>query len=805
MIDALAVSPPSMLPPGMALPNALAPTLAAAPTSATAFASLFAGLPAATLPDASSSAVVALPGADPVALAPAAAGYRQSDADPGMPLPPPVGDPLVTDIAEPMQPADATPDATRRAVFDQRAVATTALTPLRFAAPVARSEPAPAKDAAPLPEAPPVVRRDLARPAAVSSAVSTAVVDVPGDASPAPRPDGADRIPTGDAIDVAAPVAAPVVAKQPVVAAPVPTIAAAPATTIVPPLPPAAPVGMTPPTTPAEAPAPLVVATPAPDRPKAPIVAPALAATAPVVLPQLARSHADPRSQVVSAAVAAKPAHAGNGVEDDTTGRPAPVDEDRGDTRADAPLIPVAVAPAVPIAVPAIPSPLVAEARRSAATPAVRGNASSPVAVQSDSTAAVPGMATAVPTAVPAGASAPTVARAGAIDTIQAPPPAARFAVSAPTNGDPVTTDPGADQPVAPGADATVDSIRPRPMAVSVTAADSAVPTFPSTPLPQATGTAQPNRYRPVSADVVGIQPTPGIVPPLSPRIVTTPAPAPVDVAVAPAGFGATIVSPVATAAVVPAVAAPASIAAPTVIPAAAPIAAAKVDTSLNVIAIDAAVPVAPAPVLADRAIPIAPGLVGPAMQVFGAALAEAPRRDPRDPLTTSDPTVAAITGAAPAAHVVAVGDAQQAPLDLSNPRWPHAMIDRIVQLRDAAADAANATDTRIRLIPDALGSIDVSVKQDGDTLHVRFQADQAATRTLIQDAQPRLAAIAEERGLKLGQSAVDTGIGGGGQFQQQSGQQPQPRANPVRVANPAPSRATTDDGDDAALRGRVA
>ena len=63
-------------------------------------------------------------------------------------------------------------------------------------------------------------------------------------------------------------------------------------------------------------------------------------------------------------------------------------------------------------------------------------------------------------------------------------------------------------------------------------------------------------------------------------------------------------------------------------------------------------------------------------------------------------------------------------------------MIAHIETLRDNA----DAGDTRIRLIPDALGTIDVAVKRDHDTLHVQFTAEQATTRTLIQDAQPRLA-----------------------------------------------------------------
>ena len=107
-------------------------------------------------------------------------------------------------------------------------------------------------------------------------------------------------------------------------------------------------------------------------------------------------------------------------------------------------------------------------------------------------------------------------------------------------------------------------------------------------------------------------------------------------------------------------------------------------------------------------------------------------------------------------------------------------MIDRIEVLRDDA----NARDTRIRLVPDALGSIDLSVRKDGDAVHVHFTAENQATRTLLAEAQPRLAELAEARGVKLGGATVDTGTGGGANYQ--------PRFEPARAQAPAaatPSR----------------
>ncbi|TCP72916.1 flagellar hook-length control protein FliK [Sphingomonas sp. PP-CE-1G-424] len=146
------------------------------------------------------------------------------------------------------------------------------------------------------------------------------------------------------------------------------------------------------------------------------------------------------------------------------------------------------------------------------------------------------------------------------------------------------------------------------------------------------------------------------------------------------------------------------------------------------------------------------PGTVASASQVFGAAIQAAKTRDERD---ATDPTAPSIAASAPVSPLaIKTAEAQQAPLDMRQERWPHAMIERIEILRDAA----DATDTRIRLVPDALGAIDVSMRKDGDTVHVHFNADQAATRTLLQDAQPRLVELAEARGLKLGQGMLGDG-----------------------------------------------
>ncbi|KQN21514.1 MULTISPECIES: flagellar hook-length control protein FliK [unclassified Sphingomonas] len=184
---------------------------------------------------------------------------------------------------------------------------------------------------------------------------------------------------------------------------------------------------------------------------------------------------------------------------------------------------------------------------------------------------------------------------------------------------------------------------------------------------------------------------------------------------------------------------------------------------------------------------PLQPGTIASAAQVFGAAIqAAARRRDEPD-----EPGGAPALGAFAPVMTAASGVSAQPPLDMRQERWPSAMIERIDILRDAA----NATDTRIRLIPDALGTIDVSVRRDGDTVHVQFAAEQAATRSLLQEAQPRLAELADARGMKLTQSNVDTGAGQQQQQQQRAATPHQPSA-PARARAGTATAADTDSTD---------
>ncbi|WP_177200227.1 flagellar hook-length control protein FliK [Sphingomonas rubra] len=206
-----------------------------------------------------------------------------------------------------------------------------------------------------------------------------------------------------------------------------------------------------------------------------------------------------------------------------------------------------------------------------------------------------------------------------------------------------------------------------------------------------------------------------------------------------------------------------------------------------------APVPTRSAPAVAPLPAPAPIPTAAPAGIVFGAARFAAQTADDRD--EPALPIGLAPLAAAPLERPAAAAPPPQAPIDVTQERWPHTMIERIEMIRDAA----NEVDTRIRLVPDALGAIDVDVRRDGDTLHVRFQADQPQTRALLADAAPRLAEAAEARGLRLGQSSV-----GGGQGDGTAGQGQQQQRSPVPTAPPraplSPTAAGLADDDDTRL-----
>lgn len=215
------------------------------------------------------------------------------------------------------------------------------------------------------------------------------------------------------------------------------------------------------------------------------------------------------------------------------------------------------------------------------------------------------------------------------------------------------------------------------------------------------------------------------------------------------------------------------------------------------------------APIPASPPIPTPPtapviGVAVPALRAFAAGIAATTARPPR--LLSDEEPLAAPLAPTSSADILAqrLDPAPRAlpPIDMRREDWTRALIDRI----GAVHDVANARDTRITLMPDALGKIEVALRQDGDTVHVQFAADAPATRALLADAQPRLAELAEARGLRLGDASVSAGSdgtragnGSGGAFGQAADQRrPAPFAQPVNhnrsiTTNPARDRADSD------------
>ncbi|WP_440978711.1 flagellar hook-length control protein FliK [Sphingomonas pseudosanguinis] len=208
-----------------------------------------------------------------------------------------------------------------------------------------------------------------------------------------------------------------------------------------------------------------------------------------------------------------------------------------------------------------------------------------------------------------------------------------------------------------------------------------------------------------------------------------------------------------------------------------------------------AATPVAtPLPVNAP-ALTIQPGQTAPAMQLF-AGLMRAGQQEEGEPLrdrtkTTGPATIdaAGLVASPVMAPVAAPAGPDRAPLDMTQAHWPQAMIERIDRMREDAATA----DSRIQLSPDALGGIAVAIRREDGATHIHFTAEQAQTATLLAEARPTLAQLAEDKGMRLGQTAVDLGQSGGGERQA-----PQRQPEPVIPARPAfagtPSGTETGD-----------
>jgi flagellar hook-length control protein FliK len=130
------------------------------------------------------------------------------------------------------------------------------------------------------------------------------------------------------------------------------------------------------------------------------------------------------------------------------------------------------------------------------------------------------------------------------------------------------------------------------------------------------------------------------------------------------------------------------------------------------------------------------------------------------------------------------------AQVDTARAEWMQAMIDRIGDV----VQEGSKREALIRLLPDALGAVEVKIIERDDRLQVTLNADTAQARQLLSEHAPRLAELAEARGLRFAQ----TDIGGGNAQQQQDRRQAlEHPATPLRPRSAqAEPDASTDDGE---------
>jgi flagellar hook-length control protein FliK len=145
----------------------------------------------------------------------------------------------------------------------------------------------------------------------------------------------------------------------------------------------------------------------------------------------------------------------------------------------------------------------------------------------------------------------------------------------------------------------------------------------------------------------------------------------------------------------------------------------------------------------------------------------------------------------APQPHPVsAAADIQHGAVDTRRQEWVGKMVEHIEALRDAAP----VREARLSLAPEALGKVEISIRHEGDRVHVHFATETPAARQLIADAQPRLGELAEARGLKLGQTSFESGTAGQGANRDS---RDHPASQPSLRPRPAKPDSTVGAADD--------
>jgi flagellar hook-length control protein FliK len=175
--------------------------------------------------------------------------------------------------------------------------------------------------------------------------------------------------------------------------------------------------------------------------------------------------------------------------------------------------------------------------------------------------------------------------------------------------------------------------------------------------------------------------------------------------------------------------------------------------------------------------------IVRPMAQLTDAPVVDIPATDfaPLTPVVASQP--------APAPPVTFQPAQPAAQVDTARAEWMQAMIDRIGD----AVQEGGKREALIRLLPDALGAVEVRIVERDDRLQVTLNADTAQARQLLSEHAPRLAEMAEARGLRFAQ----TDIGGGHAQQQDRRPAPEHPTTPLRPRSAqAEPDASTDDGE---------
>jgi len=195
-----------------------------------------------------------------------------------------------------------------------------------------------------------------------------------------------------------------------------------------------------------------------------------------------------------------------------------------------------------------------------------------------------------------------------------------------------------------------------------------------------------------------------------------------------------------------------------------------------------------PKPVLAPAApieLRIAPDLARQVAQMIQPALERVAEPQPVPAMPVDAAAVSAIPAPQPVAAPAPVQPAtfQSAPVDLGRAGWADAMIERIAEMPQV-----DRREAQIKLLPDMLGKVEVTLVERDERVHVTLNAETVQARQLLSEAAPRLQELAEARGLRLAQ----TQIGGGASQDRRSPQDQNQPQTPLR-----PRSAQAEQADD--------